>query len=109
MAFLDWLEHPNVTKGYRFENPKDIKLLRNGDFLIIENEQINILDHNFCRIQPAIVGRFTRLLEGQNGDVYTLEERNDAKRKKLYLRKLFKKREHYNLDATEESSKISDL
>ena len=92
---MDWLEHPNITNGYRFENPNSMMLLANGDFIIVEKGQINILDENFCSLQPAIMGKFYGLKEVQNGEVHTLEENIDREDKKIALKKLVKHQKKY--------------
>ena len=65
-------------------------LLKNGDFFIIESRQLNILDMNFCPLQPPILGIYYGLEECHDGSVYTLEESVALGRNPVCLRKLLK-------------------
>ena len=72
-AFNSWLQHPNITNGTKFQFPHGFLLLENGNFVIIEETQINILNKNLAPCQPPIAGKFMGLSEGPKGEIITLQ------------------------------------
>ena len=90
LKFIDWLEHPVNTQGFKFDNPKSLLLLENGDFLIMENDKLNILNKNFSPLQPPILGRFNGLQECPDGSVYTIEDITVFGKREIHLRELVK-------------------
>ena len=69
LEFKCWLEHPNKMKGTAFNTPNAFIHHKNGDFFILEESQINILNGNFAPLQKPILGHFVGMSKGPNGEI----------------------------------------
>ena len=61
--FRSWLQHPSITNGTTFKLTSKFLLLKNGHFLILEKDQINILNGNFAPYQQPVKGEFISVFE----------------------------------------------
>jgi len=74
--FKNWLG--SFDRNVMWDGPADVLGLSNGFLVITDNKKLRIFD-SYGVLQQDVLGRFHGLVEGENGDIFTLKGENLVK------------------------------